>query len=317
MVGRRPINDIESRPPEAGRLRFGITVEGISKAGKKYKRPEAVDYWIFTSPHRNQIEALAEIYGGQVTEWNEPKANPPKQWKLTTDTNTIGVWLPADSLNISYEMWAGNTCERRCDGIDCWVSDMAGRSKVSCVCAEEEGKAQCKAKSRLLVMLPGIPYAGMWRLDTSSEYFATEAPGMIAMVEQLQAQQAISKILLVLSGRQQVVNENGRKVTKQFVIPTIQLAESPQQIVDGLAQVGSRQAIDGPKVLALDSGWTEPVIHDEVWHDDSVVDAEIIEDERPVQIRQTQGWDIPPPGVRVRLNPRWEEAGQPKYIPKD
>jgi hypothetical protein len=57
--------------------------------------------------------------------------------------------------------------------------------------------------------------------------------------------------------------------------------------------------------LALDSGWTTPKVEDPVWHDDEIVDAEVVDEiaEDAWRAEEPVGWDVPPPGVAVTRNP--------------
>ena len=309
-MGRRvPLNQIEHRPPEAGRLRFGIEVTGTSKAGKKYTAPKAIDTWRFTSPSREQVEAAASVYGGTVEEWNNPKATPSKQWQAISPSNSIDVWLPPDGLSINYELWTAKGCERRCDGVSCVDNSMGQRETVDCLCALEEGRPQCKAKSRLNVLLPGVPFSGVWRMETASENFAYEAPGMLAIVWDRMAHRQIVPVKLVLDTRtRKTIDGNGKPVTSHFVVPRVQIDITLFDLADGTL------ALDSGPQLALGVGEPE----DPVWHssiDDEVIDAEVV-DIRPSE-PEPDGWDIPPPDVRVTRNPRFGEPGQPKWIRKD
>lgn len=309
-MGRRvPLSQIEHRPPEAGRLRFGIEVTGTSKAGKKYTAPKAIDTWRFTSPNLAQVEAAASVYGGEVEPWNNPKATPAKQWQCISPSNSIDVWLPPDGLSINYELWTAKGCERRCDGETCVDNSMGQRQSVDCICAMEEGRAQCKAKSRLNVLLPGVPFSGVWRMETASENFAYEAPGMLAIVWERMERRQIVPVRLVLDSRtRKTIDGTGKPVTSHFVVPRVEIDITLFDLAHGPA-LGS-----GPAPLELGSG--EPA--DPVWHssiDDEIIDAEVIE-LRPEE-PEPDGWDIPPPDVRVKRNPRFGEPGQPKYVRKD
>lgn len=316
---------IEPRAYVAGRIRDGITMTHNAQ-GKAYKRPipKAVDYWIFTSPDERLIQQLQVAYGGRVEKWNEPKANPPNQWRLITDTDRISVWLPADALDTQWELWAGRTCERRCDGTDCWYQAPSGdRTKMDCLCAGEDGSPMCKPRSRLNVMLPAANLAGVWRFDTNSSFFAHEAPAMIRVIEQLAASRAISRVDLVLTKRRIVT----RGETADFIVPTLQISDTPEAILSGAAAVGPAlgQGVVQPEMREL----MEPKIIDSIWHtpmdDDEILDAEILDEpmgtvvefpKRTEEDSGPQGWDQPPPGVAVRLNPDRDKPGQPRYVKK-
>lgn len=316
---------IEPRPYVAGRIRDGITMTHNAQ-GKAYKRPvpKAVDYWIFTSPDETLIRQLEAAYGGRVEKWNEPKANPPNQWRLITDTDRISVWLPADALDTQWEHWQGRTCERRCDGNSCWYQSPSGeRTQMDCLCASEEGGSPlCKPRSRLHVMLPAANLAGVWRFDTNSTFFAHEAPAMIGVIQQLAASRSLSRVDLVLTKRRIV----SRGETADFVVPTLQIGDTPEAIVSGAAAISPAltTGIIQPEMREL----MEPKIIDPIWNtpieDDEIYDAEVLDEPTATVVEfprrteensnEPEGWDSPPPGVSVRLNPRRNEAGQPRYI---
>ena len=309
-MARTRIADIETRPPEAGRIRFGHKVEGTNKAGKKYTRPAALETWRLTSPERSQIEAVAKLYGGDVEAWNDPKASPQKQWQVTTTTDRIQVWLPPGALTLTYELWSGGGCERRCDGEWC----MAQRERVPCLCAQEiDQDAACKPKCRLNVLLPGVPFSGVWRLETSSENFLHEAPGILGVIGELQSRDTLAKVELILSKRTHTYLEDGKSMTDHFTVPQIVMSQTPEEIMGGLAApTAGALGAGGRPALALDAGWTTPTPVDEVWHqpvdDDEIVEGELIEEPA---LPGLEGWDIPPAGVAVTRNP---DPDGPKWI---
>lgn len=314
---------IEQRPYVAGRLRNGIMAKVTRRDGSSYTAPTAVDFWMFTSPDRGLIEQVQAAYGGEITKWDEPKANPPNQWKLTTNTNRVTVFLPSDAMETTWEKWVGQTCERRCDMRNCWFNVNGVRDLTSCVCADEPEETQCKPKSRLTVMLPAANMAGVWRFDSNSYFFATEAPAMIDQIEMLMQMKRISIVDLVLTNRSGTAMIKGKKTKTNFVVPTIQIGHTPEQVLAGHASLGALTQGEGPKMLALDKGWTEPVTYDPVFHtpfeDDEVLDAEVLDEVRvqsPVRQDTSEGWDVPPPGVSVRRNPRYGEPNERKYVRK-
>lgn len=307
-----PLNQLVARPPEHGRIRFGV------KAGRAMK---AIETWRFTSPDEAAIRALAELYGGTAKKWSDPKASPPNQWEVVTDADTINVWLPPGAYNVSYELWGGGGVERRCDGATCL---RFGREPVPCMCdGAPDGAVTCRPTSRVSVILPDIAFGGVWRLETKSWNFAHEAPGMIAAISEMQAQ-GLARVSLILSKRQQKVEGQ----TKKFIVPQFSLDATPTQMLNGAARVRAGLTA-GAAPRELGAGPVAPI--DEVWHqpageiedttdyvdllqrsvdmlkadaDDDIEDAEVIEED---------GWDIPPPGVKVRRNP--DKAG-PRWIRK-
>lgn len=227
--------------------------------------PKAIDKWRFTSPDGTAIKQLAELYGGKAVRWQEPKANPPNQFQVITEANSIDVWLQPGSLDIVYEYWSGNTCRRRCDGYE---ADFYGSSRIrdDCLCngpkAPEKDADLCKAVSRVSLILPNVRFGGMWRLEVKGRTFAHEAPGQIKLIEELQ-QRGMSSCKLTLTHRQKVTHEG----TKQFIVPVFSVDETPV----GITQGGARAGITAGTQLAIGPSYDERPF--------DTVDAEVVEDQ--------------------------------------
>src|SRR4051812_41578546 len=99
---------------EQGRLRLGYTVPIPDKPGKS--RPVRSETWILTSHSREHIDHAAQMWGGDVEEW-QPMGNGSKQWRVITHAKAIDAILPpGDPLTQAYETWSKGGCQRRCDG---------------------------------------------------------------------------------------------------------------------------------------------------------------------------------------------------------
>lgn len=302
-----PVRSLAARPPEQGRLRYGV---------KTAKAMKAIDTWRFTSPDERAIRSLAEQYGGEARPWSDPKASPANQWEVVTDANRIAVWLPPDSYSLNYERWGGKGLDVRCDGETC-TTHWAGKVEQPCVC-NAAGDMTCKPYSRLNVILPTIGFGGVWRLEVKGWEFAHEAPGMIATLGALQSH-GIVKVELALTRRSKMTRDG----KKQWIVPQFVVDSTPEEMLAGAAQV-RHLSVAGPERLELGAGdgWSEDddlddpgeemseleeLLHASVVSirsrkEDDIIDAEVIEQE---------GWDIPPGHAKVRRNP--DKTG-PKWI---
>lgn len=322
MAAIIPLSELKTRPPEHGRIRLGERY--LARNGKTSMR--ATEVFRFTSYDREAIEQLAVIYGGTPKPWSDPKA-PEGQWEVLTTSNRISVWLPPNPYNVAYERWGGKGCERRCDGAVCTTYGH-GTLQSGCLCAME-GERTCKITSRVQLILPDIKMGGVWRLESKSENFAYEAPGMMEMIYSLQ-ERGIPKVDVVLTKRSKMT-PTGKT---NYIVPQFEIPLTPQQVLGGEAQVRAAitQHPSSQPALALAAA-PDP--------DDEVVDAELVDDgvfhqslytaeateesnellaqlERSVemvreqrQAEAAQGWDIPPPGVRVVRNP---DPTGPKWV---
>lgn len=265
----QPLIDITARLPEAGRIRMGVKIK--TKAGDKM-RPTSIDTFRFTSPDRELVDKLAELYGGTVTEWKEPKANPPDQWQVTTTSNRIGVVLAPNCISQSFEQWDGPSCLRRCDGIEVEVTrpgpDGAMPAIEACICTAQ-GRRDCKAYTRIILILPQLPFRGVWRLQTTSDYALREIPGMLAVIHALSEATGLIRVEMSISKRKVV--RNGE--TKHFIVPTLTLPHTPEELAQGAAQLRALSASPEAPIAALPPVQA-PILPDA----DGIYDAELIED---------------------------------------
>ena len=238
-----PLNQLDKRAPEAGRIRLGV------KAGRAMK---SIDTFRFTSPHKDAIERLAELYGGVAKPWSDAKANK-NQYEVITDANKIEVIVQPEGLSVWYEMWTGGGCARRCDGEEVQTpsKDPNEMYDISpCIC-NKKGVSECRPYTRLNVVLPALAFAGMWRLETKGWNAAHELPGMFDMLTALRETGAPVRGFLHLEQRTSV--RGGQ--TKHFVVPTLSMDASPNELISGKG--GATLSIEpekGGDVRALAAG---------------------------------------------------------------
>lgn len=265
-----PISTIARRLPQAGRIRLGV------RSGKAMK---SIDTFRFTSQDRASIEQIASIYGGEVKPWSDPKA-VGDQWEVITEQNELRIALPPDPLGGTpiYELWTGGGCERRCDGeeVERHVQGAEGIDLETgpCICAAK-GVLDCKPITRLTVLLPEVRFLGVWRLDTKSMNAAQELPGMVDLIQNLQAK-GITRAVLRVERREQRIA--GR--TNKFVVPVLGLDASVEQLAAGSTSLGE---IASPDVAALAAG--ERTEYVSATDDHEVVDAEIVDDHDDLKAR--------------------------------
>jgi hypothetical protein len=230
-----PVSDLTRRMPEQGRIRLG---EQVPNKGGKGTHPAKLAHFRFTSADKEALDALAALYGGSPRVWTD--APVVGQWELYSEADEIPVVLPPNPLGdgIIYEQWNRGGLLRRCDGEWCDQPvegpDGPEMAKVPCLCNAERGAPVCKPKLRLNVVLKDIKFGGSWRLETSSENAVHEMPGMIDMIQALQAK---GMVLALLRLEQRVKYERGKK--KEFAVPALGVAETLDGIVAGNAAIGA------------------------------------------------------------------------------
>jgi hypothetical protein len=143
----------------------------------------------------------------------------------------------------------------------------------------------CAPYTRLRVVLPDVRFGGVWRLESKGWNAANEMPGMAGMMEQMQAI-GLAECQLVLEKRTKV--SGGQ--TKHFVVPRLTMDASPQEIMAGGGQATTLESPSPPMIVPALAAITGDFI-----------EAEIV----------TEGWDVPPPGIKVVKNPN----APPKFLP--
>jgi hypothetical protein len=254
---------------------YRIPEQGRIRLGVKTERAmKSIDTFRFTSQDECAIRDLANLYGGSAEPWT-PQRSKDSQWEVITSAKEIRVFLPPDSIDVCYEEWSGGGLVRRCDGVTMTVP-IETPEGVSM----DEAPCWCVSQQ-------DIRFGGVWRLESKGWHASKELPGMAQILEQLQAQ-GIVEGRLVLEKRSTV---SGGK-TKKFVVPRLITNTTPSQILKGSAQI-----------QVLEEAPTRPI------ELEPIVDAEIIE---AIEVT-TDGWDIPPPGIKVKKN----TGAGPRYVKAD
>lgn len=259
-----PLLDMDTRIPEAGRIRLGVkTARGMT----------SIDTFRFTSPDDGVIRRLAELYGGEVKPWRDAKASPPDQWEVITKAKEIDVYLPSNALSVWYELWSGGGVQRRCDGEACQVPQVVPggweMQSTPCICLAKGGM-ECRPYTRMNVILPTIPFRGVWRLETKGWNAAKELPGMVQIIEAMTQSGRLVKAKLHVERRAQQTAAGKRN----FVVPGVTLDHTAQDMIAGAADVRAI-TVGAPAVAtpALES--SASLSNAGV---DDIIDAEIVDD---------------------------------------
>jgi hypothetical protein len=232
-----PILDLQRRLREAGRIRIGQQV--ASSNGKK--RPAKLERFRLTSADKVAIDAAAALYGGEPHLWADAPIG--EQYEIFTETNTMPVIIPpaAAALSQWWELWSGGGCTRRCDG------EREVLSEQPCVCNTEEDDRQCKPTTRLNVILRDLPGLGVWRLETHGFNAATELAGTVEICMAAASRGQLLPAVLRLEQRQVKRIVDGKATTRNFAVPTLDIALAPTAI----GVVLGHPAIDTPAPAEL------------------------------------------------------------------
>ena len=233
--------DIQRRGQQIGRLRIGQQV-AVIKDGKDTgkTRPARLDTFRFTTGSRITADAIAELYGGTVAEWNG-------EYEVITGKSVIGITVPPRDGVISqwYEMWNKGGCLRRCDSQHEQISngpcqcphaeDMSDADEVSRMALERAGMAKqnppqaCKLVTRINVMIPDLPGLGVFRLDTGSYYAAVEIGDTARIMEMARDKGVFLPAVLRIEHRQRIAGGQ----TKNYPVPVLEALVTFRDLATG------------------------------------------------------------------------------------
>lgn len=233
---------LQQQQTEVGRIRLGVKV-ATSTGGS---RPAKIDTLRFTSPRKDLIEKIAELYGGKVEPWQPLKGNA--QWQVITTSTEVPVMVPPQDPSQSQwlEMWSKGGCLRRCDGR---TERISGNP---CMCDPDPQERDCKMHTRIRVLLEEVPGIGVWRVDTGSFYAAVELPSVAKILAEAKG---LIPGKLILD--QRTVTRGGK--TFNFAVPVLDIAEfTPAELLSGkvpeMAAQRRAEAIDHRSRVAIAAG---------------------------------------------------------------
>lgn len=192
-----------------------------------------------TSANRNVVEAFGEIYGGRPMRW-EDRGKQMHQVYLPISRLPITL-LPGQTLQQAMELWAGSTCQRRCDSVTMTTGE-------PCACGVDVPieERECKPVSRLTVACPEVPIVGVGLLTTRSVIAAGELDASIGLAQSILDQgRSVSATLRI----DQMVTP-GHK----FAVPRIELEGLTFQDLALAASSAPSLGAGSPEPLALEGG---------------------------------------------------------------
>lgn len=236
--------DLQRKGQQIGRIRIGQQVTFV-KNGKEGKRPGRLDTFRFTTASRHTADAIAELFGGEVRDWNG-------QFEVITKRSEISVMVPPRDAVVSqwYEQWNAGGAIRRCDS----QRDQISGGPCQCPHAADPGDADeadrmarrraelaklnppqaCHLITRVNVMIPDLPGLGVFRLDTGSFYAAAEIGDTAALMQAARDKGVFLPAVLRIEQRSRVAGGQ----TKYYPVPVLEVLATFRQIVGGELAAG-------------------------------------------------------------------------------
>lgn len=228
--------DIQRRGQQIGRIRIGVQVRADS--GKM--RPEKLETFRFTTASRTSAEAIAELFGGTVRDWEG-------QYEVITGKSEIGVTVPPRDQVVSqwYEMWNKGGCLRRCDSQTEQISgkpcqcphaqdpgdpdEVAKAAHERALLAKRNPPQACKLVTRISVMIPDLPGLGVFRLDSGSYYAAVEIGDAADLMQMARDKGVFLPAMLRIEQRSRVA---GGKTTR-YPVPVLEVLATFRDLASG------------------------------------------------------------------------------------
>lgn len=243
-----PIIDLQRRFRELGRIRIGQVVTDA----KGKKRPEKLETFRLTSASRPLLEKVAQLYGGQVTEW-DPQGKGAKAWEVLTTSNRLPVYVPRQPISQYMETWSGGGCRRRCDGVTELLSCQP------CICGPNPEEKVCKPTTRLNVILRDVEGIGVWRLESHGWNSAIELPDVAEFLARVG-----ESIPAFLALEERVTVRDGK--TSRFMVPHLEAEITPTALMAGGSAPKAIESIAPPKAIEASA----PPVAVQIDADDSV-----------------------------------------------
>lgn len=252
------IRDLPSRYPEIGRVRLGEKETTTVKGGRTIERPVKGETLRFTSNDRLPLEALSSQLGGEVSAWPDGE----QAWQLTSESDSVAVYLPPDPIDTAYERWGAGGIQRRCDGERCLtpVADNEGghMEESACLCISEgsrpgdrtdvKHRGACQVTVRLRLVLPDVPGLGVWICTSHSWYAALELPGQLGL---LQSVSGAGLILAEFAIEARTEKKPWEKFERDYIVPVLRVRASLKQLAARQQELGTGHGGDALEAPAL------------------------------------------------------------------
>jgi recombination directionality factor gp3-like protein len=240
---------------QLGEIRIGHTVamQGTDRNGRPKRRPAKLDKFRFTSPDKVLLQAVADLYGGEVRPWT-PQNGGPSEWEVYTNTDRIPVLVPQRATTVDFMHHEGSKLLRKCDGVK------LERTGERCLCDPTQSltwwdERTCKPTTRLNVMLKDLAAIGHWLLTSKGRKAAMTLPPLARFLAQSNG------YVPAFLGMEEQITHPLEGPPNRFMVPILIAEISPMELLAGrgsvqdmlAAQPGSTAELGGSR-KAIEAG---------------------------------------------------------------
>ena len=232
---RVELPDSDDGFPRAGKIAIGVQepTGGTDRFGNAITRPKAVDHFVVVEKQSTSADAaaaFASVYPGE-----------PRELRCMLPGRA-----PEDVLEGAFKLYGTGKLKSRCDGSTCAERTATGGWETKgCVCAglpktvaNRKGEQipnpeRCKLVWTFWVILPDVPIAGVWQIDTGSDISARAVARWLRMIHTLRGDLAMYEFTLGLRGVD--VAPDGKAKTVHVLDPRATGA-TPRELITGAAK---------------------------------------------------------------------------------
>jgi hypothetical protein len=248
-----PLIDVQRRHVRTGAIRLGnrVPVSGSDKT-----RPNKLDSFRITSPHRAVIQAVASQFGGTVRPW---VGGHGPEFEVITTVRELPVLLPQQLIDPNYELWGNKINQRLCDGQterirntpclcaqwdnhrhsfygrsgsracqicgldESWLGQPHTHQYEHGLCVECGCRRPCKPTTRVNVMIRGVPSIGVFKVESHGINAAMDLTGFADLIAQTTIPLPARLVMEYVDQLRLMIGSNGQERTeaRKFWVPRL------------------------------------------------------------------------------------------------
>ncbi len=269
-----PIRSLQLRLTQVGVIRLGEKRTGNN--GKQF--PAKLETFRLTSPSRQLIEKVAELYGGEVRDWPDGPSGP--EFQVVTKTREIPVFVLPQRIDPNLELWGNRHRVRLCDGETerirnkpclCEAAARVRYQRAGMVWPEDgrfarDPRSDCKPTTRISVMVADVS-DGQWKIESHGWNAAAELPTAATFYLAMAQKPVPATLRMDLRDEPKlVINADGSEKVdaRKFAVPVLDFGDlfTARQALTGGVDAAVDRALEGQR-RAISAAPADPLA--ELW----------------------------------------------------